>query len=594
MVQLDISETSKAIGIVGFYIVTIGPVSYFLKNRLFLSEALLALGLGIIVGPVALDWFSPGKWADSQEAVNILTFEITRIVIGIQVLFTGIALPKAYLWREKVSLAILLFPVMLAAWFSSALLIWGLIPGLTFLECLTIAACVTPTDPVLANVIYLQRPFCRKIRPSACTEHNRRVALSILLSSYKTLNSCNIDIAVAESGANDGLGFPFLYMGIYLILRQTPSHPVHTIGGAIGEWAYNILLYQILLSVLIGGVIGYVARVTLKWAEQRDLVDHDNFLAYGVGLTFFILGTVGLIGSDDILCCFVAGNAFTWDDWFRVQTEDHAFQDVIDTLLNSAIFLYIGSILPWGEFGGGFYGIQPWRLVVLGICIMVLRRVPWVVALHRWIPTLPTWKESAFAGFFGPIGVGAVFYVQVALEKLPEERERLRAVITPVVYFLILTSVVVHGVTIPLAKGFSGVRRLTITRSAGATSASGAALNAVSRLPQAPTTLPIDQGLVDEHDAQAAAKVEAPDGMGKNASAIPSRSTSESPSPENMSLQTPKTAIFPATDTYPEGIIRFQSTVNVEGHTRSPSDLNGPDAERLTKRTKEIHGSLPI
>jgi NhaP-type Na+/H+ or K+/H+ antiporter len=124
-----------------------------------------------------------------------------------------------------------------------------------------------------------------------------------------------------------------------------------------------------------------VARVTLKWAEQRDLVDHDNFLAYGVGLTFFILGTVGLIGSDDILCCFVAGNAFTWDDWFRVQTEDHAFQDVIDTLLNSAIFLYIGSILPWSDFGGGFYGIQPWRLVVLGISVMALRRVPWVVAL---------------------------------------------------------------------------------------------------------------------------------------------------------------------------------------------------------------------
>jgi NhaP-type Na+/H+ or K+/H+ antiporter len=136
----------------------------------------------------------------------------------------------------------------------------------------------------------------------------------------------------------------------------------------------------------------------------------------------------------------------TWDDWFRVQTEDHSFQDVIDTLLNSAIFLYIGSILPWNEFGGGFFGIQPWRLVVLGVAIMFLRRLPWVVALvsygrtilpiarltrrwlqHRWIPTLPTWKESAFAGFFGPIGVGAVFYVQVALEHLPEERERLRA-----------------------------------------------------------------------------------------------------------------------------------------------------------------------
>lgn len=68
--------------------------------------------------------------------------------------------------------------------------------------------------------------------------------------------------------------FPFLYIGIYLILRQTPSHPVHTVGGAIGEWyvdmscemswrsldfhirVYNVLLYEILLSVVIGAAIG--------------------------------------------------------------------------------------------------------------------------------------------------------------------------------------------------------------------------------------------------------------------------------------------------------------------------------------------------
>ncbi|KAJ9123801.1 hypothetical protein QFC24_003577 [Naganishia onofrii] len=504
MVALDISETSKAIAIVG-------------SSSSALAEALLALGLGIIVGPVALDWFSPGKWADSEEAVNTLTFEITRIVIGIQVLFTGIALPNCMVFKRASHMGFdswVNFRMSSYRGVQSTDSAYIRVANLLQLECLTIAACVTPTDPVLANSICKGR-FAEKYVPL----HVR-------------------NIIVAESGANDGLGFPFLFMGIYLILRQTESHPVHTVGGAIGEWVYNILLYQILLSVVVGGAIGYVARVTLKWAEQRDLVDHDNFLAYGVGLTFLILGTVGLIGSDDILCCFVAGNAFTWDDWFRVQTEDHAFQDVIDTLLNSAIFLYIGSILPWSDFGGGFYGIQPWRLVVLGISVMVLRRVPWVVALHRWIPTLPTWRESAFAGFFGPIGVGAVFYVQVALEKLPEERERLRA---------------------------------------------------------APTTLPTDQGLVDEHDVQAAAKVEVTDGMGENGSATPSRSASKSPSPDNMSLETPKTAIFPAADNQPEGIIRFQSTVIVDGHARSPSNLNGSDVEveRLTKRAKEIHGSLP-
>jgi NhaP-type Na+/H+ or K+/H+ antiporter len=113
---------------------------------------------------------------------------------------------------------------------------------------------------------------------------------------------------------------------------------------------YNIVLYQICLSIVIGAIIGYVARKVLRFAEERrsvtaittlqladrlSLIDHESFLSFGIALTFFTLGIVGVLGSDDILCCFIVGNSFTWDDWFRVQTEDHAFQDVIDQLLSS-------------------------------------------------------------------------------------------------------------------------------------------------------------------------------------------------------------------------------------------------------------------
>jgi NhaP-type Na+/H+ or K+/H+ antiporter len=72
---------------------------------------------------------------------------------------------------------------------------------------------------------------------------------------------------------------------------------------------------------------------------STSLIDHESFLSFGIALTFFTLGVVGILGSDDIFCCFIVGNAFTWDDWFRVQTEDHAFQDVIDQLINSVQLL---------------------------------------------------------------------------------------------------------------------------------------------------------------------------------------------------------------------------------------------------------------
>jgi NhaP-type Na+/H+ or K+/H+ antiporter len=116
----------------------------------YAADALLATLAGVIFGPLALGIFNPDSWSLEPE---YLTFQITRIVIAIQVLFTGIALPKAYLWKEWKSLLVLLGPVMTTAWFICGLLIWALIPGLTFLESLVIGSCVTPTDPVLANSI---------------------------------------------------------------------------------------------------------------------------------------------------------------------------------------------------------------------------------------------------------------------------------------------------------------------------------------------------------------------------------------------------------------------------------------------------------
>lgn len=56
-----------------------------------------------------------------------------------------------------------------------------------------------------------------------------------------------------------------------------------------------------------------------------------------------------------------------------------------------------------------------------------------------------------FAGWFGPIGVGALFYYTIAIESFPSNgtTDYPRQVIEPIIYFMILASVVVHGCTIP-------------------------------------------------------------------------------------------------------------------------------------------------
>ncbi|GAA6062359.1 hypothetical protein JCM10212_005701 [Sporobolomyces blumeae] len=426
-VKLDITNISLALVVLGAYLTTINQLSYWLREKLLLSSSLISFGIGVVAGPLALNWISPLIWVNyDEDALHYLTFQITRLIIGVQVMFAGIDLPAAYLRREWRSLFMLLLPVMVVAWFISAGFILLFIPSIDFLEALAIAACVTPTDPILANAIVKGR-FAEKHVPKSVR-----------------------DIISAESGANDGLGYPFLFLAIYLMERPGDGSGGKSINRSLQSWVVSTWLYQILLAVAIGAVIGWIARLTLKQAHKRQLIDHESFLAYGVGLTFLTLGIVGVLGSDDVLACFIAGNSLTWSDHYRIETEEESFQDVIDTLLNTSVFIYLGALMPWSEFGTEY--LTPWKLVLLALCILLFRRAPFLLLIHKGIPALPDLKQAVFAGWFGPIGVSAVYYSILAVDFLPAERAVLRQIIIPVVLFIAMSSTIVHGITIPLTR----------------------------------------------------------------------------------------------------------------------------------------------
>lgn len=85
--------------------------------------------------------------------------------------------------------------------------------------------------------------------------------------------------------------------------------------------------------------------------------------------------------------------------------------------------------------------------------------------MYRWIPALRTFKDALFCGWLGPIGVSAIYYIEVALREIPESRHRLREAYAPVVLFMVLSSVVVHGITIPMMQFVPAVRTFNQTRS---------------------------------------------------------------------------------------------------------------------------------
>ncbi|KAF2128783.1 hypothetical protein P153DRAFT_317111 [Dothidotthia symphoricarpi CBS 119687] len=423
----------------GGFITVFGLVSYLFKEKFYLSEALISLLAGLIFSPHATNLVRPEEYAlHSVETLDTITLYFTRLVLGVQLVLAGVQLPSKYLRTEWRSLALLLGPGMVGMWIVTSLLVFAFVPHIPFLHALAVGACVTPTDPVLSNSI-VKGKFADKNIPRDLQK-----------------------IVVAESGANDGLGYPFLFLPLYLV-RHVGFGGLGQHGGArmaVGLWFGETWGYTILLSVVYGAVVGWIAKELLHWAEERNYVDRESFLVFAITLALFIVGTVGMIGSDDVLACFIAGNTFTWDDWFRIETKDDSFQSTIDMLLNVSIFIWFGAVCPWAEFYHNSV-IPIWRLIPLGILVLILRRLPIIYAMHTHIPQIEQKRQALFVGFFGPIGVSAIFYLYVSLEflnqikvdgEVREDAKFLGEVMNVVIWFLCICSIVVHGLCIPMAK----------------------------------------------------------------------------------------------------------------------------------------------
>ncbi|KAF8074102.1 Sodium/hydrogen exchanger family-domain-containing protein [Lyophyllum atratum] len=414
----------------GGFVVLFGMFSLFLREKLYIGEACWAFLFGVIIGPYGAGIFDPHHWGGaSEEVTNTITLEFTRVVLAIGVFAIGVELPKAYMARHWKSLFFLLVPVMTWGWFVSAGLIYALIPGLNFLSSLAVAACLTPTDPILAAAV-VGGKWADKHVPA----HIRH-------------------LLAAESGCNDGAAFPFLFIALYLLLDAPDT------GAAIRDWFLLLWLYQVIMGIVIGALLGLTFRYLMKFCQRHNLIDRHSYVAQYLSLAMLTIGITTLLGSDDLLAAFACGTAFAWDGFFNRQTEESVFSSVIDLLFNVAAFVYVGAWMPFGSFQDEELGLSVWRLVVIAICVFLLRRLPAVVALYKWIPDIKTFREAIFSGHFGPIGIGAVFISTLANETITKSTHArhtstpqlllLAHSIQPIVAFMVLCSILIHGLSIP-------------------------------------------------------------------------------------------------------------------------------------------------
>ena len=443
--QLSVNKPHWAYLIIGGFTSLFMLCSLFVKEKLYIGEATVATICGVIFGPHAANLFNPLSWGNTDQ----ITLECSRVVLVVQCFAVGVELPKAYMERHWRSVVFLLVPVMTFGWLVTSLFIWWMIEPLTWLESLMCAACVTATDPVLASSVVGKGKFAKRV-----PKHLR-------------------DLLSAESGCNDGMAFPFIYLSFYLI-----HYRPHTSEVAY-HWFCNTILYECIFGAFYGVMIGYMGRHAIKWADRRGLIDRESFLVFYFVLALFCAGTGATLGTDDLLVGFAAGVGFSNDGWFTQKTEESHVSNVIDLLLNLAYFVYLGAIIPWEQYNAPQIGLTPWRLVVIAIFVIFFRRIPIMMALKPLIPDIKTWREALFAGHFGPIGVGAIFAAILAraelehdstvpLAELPppgEENYAIVQIIWPLTTFLVITSILVHGSSIAVFTLGKRINTLTLTMS---------------------------------------------------------------------------------------------------------------------------------
>lgn len=215
---LQVTDVGVAYMCLGGFVVAFSMFSLLARDKLYINEVVLGTAFGILMGPHFAGVFNPRSWGSHSNAI---TLEAMRVILAIGLFAIGVELPKTYMAKHAKSLLVMIIPTMAIGWFIVAGLIHLLFPQFNFVSCLAIAACLTPTDPIISAAI-VGGNFAIKNVP---------MRLRHLLS--------------AESAANDGLAYPFLTIAIYLTVDATKRE-------AIGHWVLVGCLYQVVLGVFVG------------------------------------------------------------------------------------------------------------------------------------------------------------------------------------------------------------------------------------------------------------------------------------------------------------------------------------------------------
>jgi potassium/hydrogen antiporter len=247
---------------------------------------------------------------------------------------------------------------------------------------------------------------------------------SVLRSQGISLKGRLKPLLELESGSNDPMAV-FLTVGLIQLITQPGSSPM----GLVGFF---------LLQMLVGAVVGYGMGRVMQFLVNRLRLGYEGlYPVLTLSLVFLTFGLADVIGGSGFLAVYLAGIVLGHYDVIHKRSLLR-FHDGLAWLMQIAMFLTLGLLV----FPSRLVPIMGVGLLVAGCLMLVARPVSVFAGL---LPSTLNWREKTFVSWVGLRGaVPIILATYPLLARLPQAD-----LIFNVVFFVVLTSVLLQGTSIP-------------------------------------------------------------------------------------------------------------------------------------------------
>ncbi|MEM5473567.1 cation:proton antiporter [Hoeflea sp. AS60] len=331
---------------------------------------------------------------------------VSELTVIVALFGAGMRIDRLRPWKRWIGTSRMLGIAMPLTILAVALLGVGLV-GLTVAGAILLGAVLAPTDPVLASDVQVGPPH-------EGAEHPVRFTLT------------------TEAGLNDGLAFPFVYLG--LIVAAEGLSP----GSWALDWFLRDIVYRIALGIGMGWLGGRVLGYILFSVPRGSVLAETGSGVIALAGVLLCYGSTELIEGYGFIAVAVLGLTLR-----RVE-EDHAFHrqlhdftESIEHALTALLLIALGSVMPI------LFADLTWTHFAVALLLILVIR-----PLSGWVALLGTdlkRRDRAVVSVYGVRGIGSIYYLCYAGSHMEFTNE---APLWSLIALVILMSTILHGFTV--------------------------------------------------------------------------------------------------------------------------------------------------